>query len=318
MHTEIQRSLTIKKISLGMCFLLKYCNIIHLLTYNGEIMNAIYRAKARQALANNWKTMLIMMFTVALLNTILPELVYLMMVPSEALVIHESQFNNNQMIMLIDTLNVRIFSLVIQFVTAVFAMSFCWVSLDLIRGEKIDPNQLIGNVTISGGRLFKFTMLYQFYLILWTFLFIIPGVIKFFSYSLSPFILKDNPNMSPSEAITKSRELMDGHKADLFVLQLTFAGWGLLAGFVYALLNKVLVALSLNNIFVESLISIILLTVCLLPLHVYVRVTMAVFYEKIIADANITPNGRGNGENNHAQSINLNKTDNNGQGSIVL
>ena len=67
------------------------------------------------------------------------------------------------------------------------------------------------------------------YTILWTLLFVIPGIVKGFSYAMTPFILADNPNLTANQAITRSRELMDGHKWELFVLRLTFIGWDIAA-----------------------------------------------------------------------------------------
>lgn len=69
----------------------------------------------------------------------------------------------------------------------------------------------------------------ELYTILWTLLLIIPGFIKGFSYAMTPFILADHPELTPSEAIRRSQELMDGHKWELFVLGLTFIGWNLLS-----------------------------------------------------------------------------------------
>lgn len=66
------------------------------------------------------------------------------------------------------------------------------------------------------------------YTFLWTLLFIIPGLIKSLSYAMTPFILADDPNLTASQAITRSRELMNGHKWELFVLSLTFIGWEIL------------------------------------------------------------------------------------------
>ena len=65
--------------------------------------------------------------------------------------------------------------------------------------------------------------------ILWTLLFIIPGIIKSLSYSMTPFIMAENPDMTASEAINASKELMRGHKMDLFLLGLSFIGWSLLS-----------------------------------------------------------------------------------------
>ena len=66
------------------------------------------------------------------------------------------------------------------------------------------------------------------YVFLWTLLLIVPGIVKALAYQMTPFIMADNPDLTSNEAITASRELMDGHKMDLFLLDLTFIGWDLL------------------------------------------------------------------------------------------
>lgn len=66
------------------------------------------------------------------------------------------------------------------------------------------------------------------YVVLWSLLLVIPGIVKSFSYAMTPFILEDHPELTASEAITRSQELMDGHKGELFTLSLTFIGWELL------------------------------------------------------------------------------------------
>ena len=63
---------------------------------------------------------------------------------------------------------------------------------------------------------------------LWSLLLIIPGIIKWFSYAMTPFILEENPELSASEAIHRSRMMMRGHKFDLFYLYLSFIGWFIL------------------------------------------------------------------------------------------
>ena len=67
------------------------------------------------------------------------------------------------------------------------------------------------------------------YTALWTLLFVVPGIIKSLSYAMTPFILEDHPELTASEAINRSKKLMDGHKMDLFILNLTFIGWGILS-----------------------------------------------------------------------------------------
>ena len=66
------------------------------------------------------------------------------------------------------------------------------------------------------------------YLFLWTMLFIIPGIIKAYSYCMVPFILAENPDMPANEVITRSREMMNGNKWQAFLMDLSFIGWILL------------------------------------------------------------------------------------------
>lgn len=79
-------------------------------------------------------------------------------------------------------------------------------------------------------------MLWMYILIcLWTLLLIIPGIIKCFSYAMVPFILEENPELSASESIHRSRMMMRGHKYDLFWLLLGFLGWAILCLFTFGI-----------------------------------------------------------------------------------
>ena len=63
---------------------------------------------------------------------------------------------------------------------------------------------------------------------LWYLLLIVPGVVKWYSYSMVPYILADNPNIGIRKAIRLSRNMTYGHKFRMFVLDLSFLGWYLL------------------------------------------------------------------------------------------
>lgn len=72
-------------------------------------------------------------------------------------------------------------------------------------------------------------ILQSIYLFLWTLLLIIPGLIKSYSYSMTMFLKAKNPEMKANDAITLSRKIMDGKKAKMFFLDLSFIGWILLS-----------------------------------------------------------------------------------------
>lgn len=90
-----------------------------------------------------------------------------------------------------------------------------------------------GNATIGTlgegfnkyGHVVVTLFLKDLFLTLWSCLFFIPGIIKAYSYRMVPFIVKDNPELSATEVITKSREMMKGNKWRSFVLDLSFLGW---------------------------------------------------------------------------------------------
>ena len=80
-----------------------------------------------------------------------------------------------------------------------------------------------GNVVLT-------ILLQDIFLLLWSLLFVIPGIVKAYSYRMVPFIIADNPEMSAVDVITKSRDIMRGHKWNTFVLDLSFLGWLILSG----------------------------------------------------------------------------------------
>lgn len=62
-------------------------------------------------------------------------------------------------------------------------------------------------------------------IILWTFVFVVPGFIKSFAYAMTPYILAEEPQLNAGEAIAKSARMMRGHKMELLLLELSFIGW---------------------------------------------------------------------------------------------
>ncbi len=73
--------------------------------------------------------------------------------------------------------------------------------------------------------------LMRLFVSLWSLLLIIPGLIKYYSYALTPYLLKDFPELSANQCINLSIKMMKGHKLDLFCLYLSFVGWIMLAVF---------------------------------------------------------------------------------------
>ena len=108
------------------------------------------------------------------------------------------------------------------------------------------------------GRIFVAYLLIFVYTFLWTLLFIIPGIVKSYSYAMTPYILADHPELSGEQAISRSMAMMQGNKLRLFLLHLSFIGWAILATLTCG--------------------------IGFLWLYPYIYASMAVFYEDVKKD----------------------------------
>lgn len=101
---------------------------------------------------------------------------------------------------------------------------FC---LKLVDGEQAQFEDLFSVFDIFGSA-FVLNLLIALKVFAWSLLFVIPGIIAAYRYSMATYIMAENPTIAPTEAIERSKALMDGRKGDLFCLDLSFIGWALL------------------------------------------------------------------------------------------
>ena len=115
-----------------------------------------------------------------------------------------------------------------------FTMAVTKIYLRLVKGTKPELADLFAEFS-NFWPMFKVTFLTGLYTFLWSLLFIIPGYIKALSYSQARFVIAENPDITATEAIERSKEMMEGHKMELFVLQLSFFGWYILVALTLGL-----------------------------------------------------------------------------------
>lgn len=132
-----------------------------------------------------------------------------------------------------------VFSLAIFLLGGTLQLGYAQFLLKQHDGQDAEFNDLFSQFHRYGTG-FAQEFLRGLYVALWGMLFIIPGIVKSYSYAMAPFILADHPNLTASEAIDRSKALMDGHKIDLFILDLTFLGWDFLASITARLGNLLL------------------------------------------------------------------------------
>ena len=100
--------------------------------------------------------------------------------------------------------------------------------LRMAREENTDYERLFDGFS-QYVRITLAELLKGIYVLLWMLLLIIPGFVKDYSYAMTEFILKDHPEMSGEEAICQSMKMMQGHKMQLFLLDLSMIGWLILS-----------------------------------------------------------------------------------------
>ena len=98
----------------------------------------------------------------------------------------------------------------------------------LLQGDREIPTNMYKIATKGYWHKVWGMFLMSVFIFLWSLLFVIPGIIKAFSYAMTPYILEEHPELTANEAIDHSRAMMKGHKFDLFWLYLSFIGWGIL------------------------------------------------------------------------------------------
>lgn len=81
----------------------------------------------------------------------------------------------------------------------------------------------------------KTMFLMNLYIVLWTFLLIIPGIVKSYEYRMVPYILAEHPEMETRQIFALSKEMMMGEKMNVFVLDLSFIPWLLLSSITIGL-----------------------------------------------------------------------------------
>ena len=182
-------------------------------------LNSELRAQARERLEGQWGTFVLMTFLFYVIQVLLQIPGYigsLLEILSPENVLASLSFSN------------------ISNILSLLALPLSWgLTVSLLRNqreESVDLENLFDG--FRGGRytrVFCALFLVNLFTFLWALLLIIPGIIKAFSYALTPYILLDEPELTARQAITRSCEIMQGRRWKLFCLSLSFIGWGILS-----------------------------------------------------------------------------------------
>ena len=182
-------------------------------------LNSELRAQAREQLDGKWGTFVLMTFLMYVISAILqiPGSVgdLLKVLSPENMLASESMSS-------------------ISVVLSLLALPLSWgLTVSLLRNhreESVDLENLFDGFRRDRYvRVFCALFLVNLFTFLWALLLIIPGIMKAFSYALTPYILLDEPELTAKQAIARSSEIMEGRRWKLFCLYFSFIGWGILS-----------------------------------------------------------------------------------------
>ena len=118
-------------------------------------------------------------------------------------------------------------SILLLLIIGALELGFSTFALSIARKEETKLNMIFSGFN-HYGRALGLSLIMALFVILWSLLLIIPGIIAALSYSMAYFIMSDDPNIDPMEAISKSKKMMYGYKWKYFCLGLRFIGWMIL------------------------------------------------------------------------------------------
>lgn len=176
------------------------------------------RARAKELLKGNYKQ-LIVYYVITYVILIIVAVIYRFNIPVYDLHTYEIISLGNPKILMA----LQIFNFVFL---AIAAVSIYYLTIGIIKGKYVTVfeaflypvrKRFIRNIFLH--------FLVTFFTFLWSLLFIIPGIMKAYSYSMSYYILSKNPNISAADAFDESQVIMRGNRWKLFVLDLSYIGW---------------------------------------------------------------------------------------------
>lgn len=113
-----------------------------------------------------------------------------------------------------------------------FAVSFIFIKQVRDNGD-MDIGNLFKGFTNDFGTNFLIFVMQTIFTFLWSLLFVIPGIVKSYAYSMAFYIKNDHPEYDWKKCIDESQRMMKGHKWEYFVLNLSFIGWYIVGALVF-------------------------------------------------------------------------------------
>lgn len=128
---------------------------------------------------------------------------------------------------------------VVILVGSLVGLGYAKFNLELFEQEKADFKTIFSERKRYKD-CFVLYVLQILHITIGSILFVIPGIIAFYAIIMAPYIMVENPELSASQALKKSKEMMKGNKWKLFCLSISFIGWDILAALSFGIGNLAL------------------------------------------------------------------------------
>lgn len=251
--------------------------------------SADYKQIARDSLFGNWRTAILAGFVASLFGATLTRTVGINSSSSSSNnetitdtlpdVISEESLKVFLGVVLVVAIVLAVWGLISFFIGGAIKLGYAKFNLNLVDKRPAVVSDLFSEFNRFGAGL-GMNLLMGIYVFLWTLLFIIPGIVKGYSYAMTPYILAENPEMSADQAITESRKIMNGNKWRLFCLEFSFIGWRLLM-IAPLLVFMPLLFLGMGGFVLWIILFFICAIVGSLFLTPYIEAAQAAFYRDI-------------------------------------
>ena len=219
--------------------------------------NKAIRLEARRLLAGKWEKLALVWLILYAIDNVLYSLIsWTLILILIIFLIITGPFNYMYLILLI--LSSIVVTIIPIIIAGPFTLGINAIFLKIWRKEDFKIEEMFNGFKDFGRSLGTY-LLMTLYILLWSILLIVPGIIAAISYSMTFFILAENPNIKAADALRLSKQMMYGHKTQYFMLMLSFIGWFLL--------------------------SILTFGIGLLFLYSYITMASTIFYQQIKGEA---------------------------------
>ena len=224
------------------------------------ISSVFFKLKARNALKGNWQTALLVTFFSGIFMTVASLFSALYLPQADAYLAYSDVLG------LLEAYNavpqstyVAYFVILIVglLVSPVLMLGACNYFISRIKGEELGLRGMFSRVKYAPRATWLYLRM-SIQIALWSMLFIIPGIIAVIRYSLAPYYMAENPDITVAEAIRKSKERMKNLKLTYAMLMISFIGLQLISMLLQSILISVagvvvaLVATQFMSLFIST------------------------------------------------------------------